>query len=171
MQLRKAHKTGQQINRHNKEKVKFHKNFTKDSFNEQCALHTFVMAIRIIDSKISSDQVVDFTQTQKCNDANPEHCFRLVWDSWFYIYMTQFVDSTVIDKNGWFVDFQWPDWLILLQQRINILDDACNFGPAHSHFGNEKQRSGSQNQQNGITFQQSGSQKHNISCYISTSGV
>ena len=74
------------------------------------------------------------------------------------------VDSTSIDKNGWFWYFYRQDWLILPKQRINILGDAC-------HFGDEKQQNGSPNQQNVNPYQQSGSQKREISWYISTIGV
>ena len=78
--------------------------------------------------------------------------------------LTRMVDSTSIDKNGWFWYFYRQDWLILPKQRINILGDAC-------HFGDEKQQNGSPNQQNVNPYQQSGSQKREISWYISTSGV
>ena len=78
--------------------------------------------------------------------------------------LTRMVDSTSIDKNGWFWYFYRQDWLILPKQRINILGDAC-------HFGDEKQQNGSPNQQNVNPYQQSGSQKREISWYISTIGV
>ena len=78
--------------------------------------------------------------------------------------LTRMVDSTSIDKNGWFWYFYRQDWLILPKQRINILGDTC-------HFGDEKQQNGSPNQQNVNPYQQSGSQKREISWYISTIGV
>ena len=81
--------------------------------------------------------------------GNAQHLLFLLW---------------TIDKNGWFWYFYWQDLLILPKQRINILGDAC-------HFGDEKQQNGSPNQQNVNPYQQSGSQKREISWYISTIGV
>ena len=88
--------------------------------------------------------------------GNAQHLLFLLW---------------TIDKNGWFWYFYRQDLLILPKQRINILDDACYFETTSSHFGDEKQQNGSPNQQNVNPYQQSGSQKREISCYISTSGV
>ena len=93
-----------------------------------------------------------------------------IYSSYFW-QLTRMVDSTSIDKNGWFWYFYRQDLLILTKQRINILDDACYFGTTSSHFGDEKQQNGSPNQQNVNPYQQSGTQKREISCYISTSGV
>ena len=88
--------------------------------------------------------------------GNAQHLLFLLW---------------TIDKNGWFWYFYRQDLLILPKQRINILDDACNFETTSSHFGDEKQQNGSPNQQNVNPYQQSGLQKREIIWYISTSGV